>query len=67
MTRKIGLTLISAIVGAVITLVATHPDALVGKSNARAASSDVYRQLNLFGNVFEHVRANYVVKPNDSN
>ena len=33
---------------------------------ARAAASDTYRQLNLFGDVFERVRADYVEKPDDS-
>ena len=35
-------------------------------SSARAASSDTYRQLNLFGDVFERVRSDYVEKPDDS-
>ena len=35
-------------------------------SSARAATSDTYRQLNLFGEVFERVRSDYVEKPDDS-
>ena len=35
-------------------------------SSAKAAASDTYRQLNLFGDVFERVRADYVDKPDDS-
>ena len=35
-------------------------------SSAKAAASDTYRQLNLFGDVFERVRADYVEKPDDS-
>jgi carboxyl-terminal processing protease len=35
-------------------------------STARAATSDTYRQLNLFGDVFERVRSDYVEKPDDS-
>jgi carboxyl-terminal processing protease len=35
-------------------------------SSARAATSDTYRQLNLFGDVFERVRSDYVEKPDDS-
>jgi carboxyl-terminal processing protease len=31
-----------------------------------AASSDVYRQLNLFGDIFERIRNDYVEEPNDS-
>src|SRR5471030_1968379 len=33
---------------------------------AGAAMTDTYRQLNLFGDVFERVRADYVEKPDDS-
>ncbi|MEW5421575.1 S41 family peptidase [Amorphus sp. 3PC139-8] len=33
---------------------------------AEAASSDTYRQLNLFGDVFERVRSDYVEQPEDS-
>ena len=35
-------------------------------STAKAAMDDTYRQLNLFGDVFERVRADYVEKPDDS-
>jgi carboxyl-terminal processing protease len=34
-------------------------------SSAKAASSDTYHQLTLFGEVFERVRADYVEKPDD--
>src|SRR5213078_5196359 len=33
---------------------------------ARAAPADTYKQLSLFGDVFERVRADYVEKPDDS-
>jgi len=33
------------------------------QSSANAANSDIYRQLSLFGSVFDRVRANYVEKP----
>ncbi|MDQ0314631.1 S41 family peptidase [Amorphus orientalis] len=33
---------------------------------AEAASSDTYRQLNLFGDVFERVRSDYVEQPEDA-
>ena len=50
-----------AIAGAGPTLLATQPlTVLVGSS---AGSFDTYRQLNLFGEVFERVRADYVEKP----
>ena len=66
MMRKTSLVLLSAAAGAAATLFLTQPrTALVG-STARAASSDTYRQLNLFGDVFERVRSDYVEKPDDS-
>ena len=37
-----------------------------GMSANAAASSDTYRNLNLFGDVFERVRSDYVEKPDDS-
>jgi carboxyl-terminal processing protease len=55
-----------AIAGVGLTLIATYPRTLLGGSSATAASSDTYRQLNLFGDVFERVRADYVEKPDDS-
>jgi carboxyl-terminal processing protease len=65
MMRKTSLILLSAAAGAAATLFLTQPrTALVG-SAARAASSDTYRQLNLFGDVFERVRSDYVEKPDD--
>ena len=48
------------------TLLITQPHALLVGSAARAAASDTYRELNLFGDVFERVRADYVEKPDDS-
>ena len=66
MMRKTSLVLLSVAAGAAATLFLTQPrSALVG-STARAASSDTYRQLNLFGDVFERVRSDYVEKPDDS-
>ena len=38
----------------------TQPRAVLMGSTARAATSDTYRQLNLFGDIFERVRAQYV-------
>ena len=66
MMRKTSLIFLGAVAGAAVTLLATQPHtALVGFS-AKAAASDTYRQLNLFGDVFERVRADYVEKPDDS-
>src|ERR1700716_3643967 len=66
MMRKTSVILLSAATGAALTLFVTQPRAVLGGSSARAASSDTYRQLNLFGDVFERVRSDYVEKPDDS-
>ncbi|HKA46594.1 MAG TPA: S41 family peptidase [Methyloceanibacter sp.] len=39
---------------------------LARSETATAANSDIYRQLDLFGEVLERVRADYVEKPDDS-
>jgi carboxyl-terminal processing protease len=64
--RKMSLIFIGAIAGAGLTLLVTHPSAVSVGSRAEAALSDTYKQLNLFGEVFERVRADYVEKPDDS-
>jgi carboxyl-terminal processing protease len=38
---------------------------LLVSSGARAAGADTYRQLNLFGDVFEKIRTDYVEKPDE--
>ena len=63
--RKTSLVLLGAAAGTALTLVATQPRLVLGTS-AKAAAEDTYRQLNLFGDVFERVRADYVEKPTDS-
>ncbi|HVY59312.1 MAG TPA: S41 family peptidase [Xanthobacteraceae bacterium] len=65
MMRKTSLVLIGAAAGAALALLAVQPRILLG-SSARAAVADTYRQLNLFGDIFERVRADYVEKPDDS-
>jgi len=49
-----------------MTLLVTEPHMILIGSTAKAAAADTYRQLNLFGDVFERVRADYVEKPDDS-
>ena len=66
MMRKTSVILLSAATGAALTLLVTQPRAMFMGSSARAATSDTYRQLNLFGDVFERVRSDYVEKPDDS-
>src|SRR3954469_21809430 len=65
MMRKTSLILLSAATGAALTLFVTQPRSVLMGSVARAATSDTYRQLNLFGDVFERVRSDYVEKPDD--
>jgi carboxyl-terminal processing protease len=65
MMRKTSLILLGAAAGAAMTLLAVQPHLVMGGS-AKAAVADTYRQLNLFGDVFERVRADYVEKPDDS-
>jgi carboxyl-terminal processing protease len=64
--RKTSLILLGAAAGAAMTLLAFQPRAVFSGATAKAAASDTYRQLNLFGDVFERVRADYVEKPDDA-
>ena len=64
--RKTTLVLLSAAAGTAITLFATEPRIELFGATANAAAADTYRDLNLFGEVFERVRADYVEKPDDS-
>ncbi len=67
MMRKTFLVLVGAATGAALTLVAVQPRLVFsGMSASAAASADTYRNLNLFGDVFERVRADYVERPNDA-
>jgi carboxyl-terminal processing protease len=65
MMRKAFLMLLSAATSAALTLIATQPRIVLDGSSARAAAVDSYRQLSLFGDVFERIRADYVDKPDD--
>jgi carboxyl-terminal processing protease len=64
--RKTSLILLGAAAGAALTLLAIQPRVILVGASAKAAAADTYRQLNLFGDVFERVRADYVEKPDDS-
>jgi carboxyl-terminal processing protease len=66
MMRKTSLILLGAAAGAVLTLFATQPQLSLMGASAKAAAADTYRELNLFGDVFERVRADYVEKPDDA-
>src|ERR1700752_5360561 len=66
--RKTSLVLIVAVAGAAFSLLATQPRMMLVGASAKAAAgtADTYKQLNLFGDVFERVRADYVEKPDDT-
>src|SRR5262249_23887514 len=64
MMRKTSLILLGAAAGVAVTLIATQPRIELNGARAQTAA-DTYRQLSLFGDVFERVRADYVEKPND--
>ena len=65
MIRKVTLLIAGVLIGALATVALTQPQLLSG-AKAIAASSDAYRELNLFGDVFERVRADYVEVPDDN-
>jgi carboxyl-terminal processing protease len=66
MMRKTSLVLLGAVAGASLALMMVHPPGLLLGTGARAAAADTYRQLNLFGDIFEMVRSHYVEKPDDT-
>jgi carboxyl-terminal processing protease len=63
--RKVSVILFGVAAGAAITLAATQPHVFFVGSSAKAEIANAYRQLNLFGDVFDRVRADYVDKPDD--
>jgi carboxyl-terminal processing protease len=65
MMRKTSLVLLGAVAGVGVTLTAVQSSRLATSASA-ASAGDTYRQLNLFGDIFERVRSNYVEKPDDS-
>jgi carboxyl-terminal processing protease len=66
MMRKTSLILLGAAAGVALTLITTQPRISFDGSSAKAAAADTYRQLSLFGDVFERVRADYVERPQDN-
>ena len=66
MIRKTALIFLGAIAGVGLTLLMTQPHRVFAGSSAKAVSSNTYQQLNLFGDVFEGVLANYVERPDES-
>src|SRR5450631_890069 len=65
--RKNSLFFLGAATGACLTFLVTGPQGAQWVAAARAAAGgDTYSQLNLFGDVFERIRTNYVEKPDDA-
>ena len=65
MIRKFSLLVVGALLGATVMVSLSSPHFDIG-GEANAAASDTYRQLNLFGDVFERVRSDYVEQPDDA-
>jgi carboxyl-terminal processing protease len=66
--RKNSLFFLGAVAGTCLTLLVTGPRDQLWIAAARAAASadNTFSQLNLFGEVFERIRTDYVEKPNDA-
>jgi carboxyl-terminal processing protease len=67
--RKNFLFLLGSLTGVGLTLLVTGQpgEHWISKARAAANASDTYSELNLFGEVFERVRSDYVEKPDDTN
>jgi carboxyl-terminal processing protease len=63
--RKASLLLVGAALGALGAVAFTQVHVLAG-GIANAAPADTYRELNLFGDVFERIRADYVETPDEN-
>jgi carboxyl-terminal processing protease len=64
--RKNSLFLLGAATGTCLTLLVSGPQGAQLAAAAKAAANPgTYSQLNLFGEVFERIRADYVEKPDD--
>ncbi len=61
--RKVSLVLLGAVIGASVVTVGSQTHLLAAA--ARAAGTDTYRNLNLFGDVFEKIRSDYVERPDE--
>jgi carboxyl-terminal processing protease len=65
MIRKASFLLAGVAIGAIATVTLSQSH-LLPTGIANAAPADTYRELNLFGDVFERVRADYVETPDDN-
>ncbi|MCA1525617.1 S41 family peptidase [Bradyrhizobium yuanmingense] len=64
--RKTLLFPLGALTGACLTLLVVGPQGGVWAARAAVSAGDAYSQLNLFGAVFERVKASYVEKPDNA-
>jgi carboxyl-terminal processing protease len=65
--RKNALFFLGAASGICLTLLVTGPQGTQWVAAAKAAAGgDTYAQLNLFGEVFERIKSDYVEKPEDN-
>ena len=65
MNRKAGYLGLGVILGTAATVAAPQALSYISPS-AYAAAADTYRQLNLFGDVFDKIRNDYVEKPDEA-
>jgi len=63
--RRSTILVFGILMGAAASFAVTQPWDMSGSANA-AGNADTYRQLNLFGDVFERVKADYVEEPEDA-
>ena len=61
--RKVSLVLLGAMLGASVVTIGGQTHLLA--AGAKAAATDTYRNLNLFGDVFEKIRSDYVERPDE--
>ncbi|MEO1703015.1 MAG: S41 family peptidase [Pseudomonadota bacterium] len=61
MLRKASILFAGVLMGASATMLLSGPSRI----SAEAAGSETYRQLAIFGDIFERVRANYVEEPDE--
>jgi carboxyl-terminal processing protease len=66
--RKNSLFFLGAVAGTCLTLLVTGPrdQFWIAAAKAAASADNTFSQLNLFGEVFERIRTDYVEKPDDS-
>jgi len=65
MMRRVSLLVVGALMGAGAVVGIDQGRHFIA-GNAVAAAADTYRQLNLFGDVFERIRTDYVEPPDES-